>query len=237
MMLPLGPLIDENEAHREHLCGSGSGRDVVLCLILEHSDHSVKSQAIAGTDDFAVDQSIEIDFSSKRVTQKNSNLCSQFYVLLIDEAEVRRDDVQAARAKLGGLKQRHGFDRPPAEILDHLQLHEVLVEQSHANRGDALDRKGQLLVWRYADAQPCILPAAQDVNWILRQIVVVESQGLLRVPQMEGRRGAARSEKALDVERHCCVLVQYRRPGPLWPLADVAEPQSSIQMQLQAPTT
>ena len=70
MMLPLGLLIDENEAHREHLCGSGSGRGVVLRLILEHSDHSVKSQAIVGTDDFAVDESIEIDFSSKRVTQK-----------------------------------------------------------------------------------------------------------------------------------------------------------------------
>ena len=231
---PLDLLTSLTEAYRELLFGSGSGRDVVLSLILKHSDHPVKSQAIAGTDDFAVDQSIEVDFSSKRGSQKNSNLYSQFYVLLIDEAKMRRDDVQAARMKLGRLKPHHGLDRSPVETLNHVQLHRVLIRQSHTNRGDALDRKGQFFVWRYADAQSCVVPAAQDVNRMIRQIVVVESQRFLGVSQMERRRGAARSEKALDMKRHCGVLVQYGRPGPLWPLADVAEPQSPMRVQLQA---
>ena len=49
----------------------------------------------------------------------------------------------------------------------------------------------------------------------------MEPQRLLRFSPVKGQRGAARFQKALQLQLQHDVAVQQKRPGPVWQVVDV----------------
>ena len=166
--------------------------------------------------DFAVDGMRHLDFSQNRSAEQNSKVHGQCDILAICESKVRRDDMHFLRQESGRLQKSHDFSGLSLAALDRLQLDAIFIHQLDGAPHDAFDRDGRLLIQCDAERQPGVVFEAQNVDGMLRQEIIIESQHLLGVSQMKGRRRVARFQKTRHVRCQRDMVIDDQPPRPLW---------------------
>ena len=210
------------------------GVDIVLILILKHSQHSVKDQSCAGVDDLDVDQLIEIHLPTKRAIHLDLDMHRELHVLAVHEAKVRRDNVHLVGGELRRGQMPDGHHPLPLTVLRHLQLDEIFVWRLHSEDEGFLSDEGQMSVECHVKTQEVVVFEAEDVDRITRQILIEETQRLLRGSLMERQRRIARSEEALHTGLRRHADIQNQPPGKRRVLMNIFPRISVVPLRLHS---
>ena len=182
---------------------------------------AMQTHAMTRVDDFAVEQTFEVDLSAKRRAQEKANAHGQFHVLALGFVRMRRGDVAFLGSEIRCVQGGQGFNRLPLTALHCLQFDELLVGCLCTDSDDAFNRKGQFCVGLDAETKTGVSPFAQKMDGMARQRSVTKLQRLFCCSRVKRRLGIALLRKALNLQRHTQMIIQHLQPRPLWPVEDI----------------
>ena len=164
---------------------------------------------------FAVEHIAELHLPQKAVAQLKLRIDRDLHVLLVRDAEVRRDGIQPLRLRLSRIHHDDGADRSFFSPLDHREVASLVVRRLDRDGGNSLDGQAHPGIVGEIHAQAKALAALQNVDGIVFKVVVEEDQRLLDLSLKE--RQATRVvllRKQLDLQVPCELLLDEREEGP-----------------------